>query len=265
MKAFPYEYEEPCEGFLNEARFAVLNHKNIIRFHQVKELVETIDTESGDVIKSSQILMEYAPYGDLFDAIFSKGVPFNDKLTRTYFRQFIEGLEYLHQNGIAHLDIKPENLLIGEDFVLKICDFDLSVVEGDDKIKGNGTESYRAPELMNRCCRDPWAADIYSAGVILFFMKTQGSLPLPEKSLSEEINFFRLFKFNNEKFWAVHAELLHKNPNFFDEDFRELFNGMTNFNPDLRLTISQIKESKWYNKPVYTQEELMGIMETFLS
>mgnify|MGYP002621472898 CR=1 FL=1 len=172
MKAFPYEYEEPCEGFLNEARFAVLNHKNIIRFHQVKELVETIDTESGDVIKSSQILMEYAPYGDLFDAIFSKGVPFNDKLTRTYFRQFIEGLEYLHQNGIAHLDIKPENLLIDKYGHIKITDFGFAKrIEGNRTFTLCGTPEYLAPEIIKGSkVGYGKSVDWWALGILIFEM-----------------------------------------------------------------------------------------------
>lgn len=60
--------------------------------------------------------MEYAPYGN-FSKLMSKAKIYNDeKLTRTYFHQLVEGLEYLHSQDIAHLDLKFCNLLLGDDY-----------------------------------------------------------------------------------------------------------------------------------------------------
>ena len=67
--------------------------------------------------------MEYAPYGDLYNLLASADLS-DEHLIHTYFSQLITGLEYLHSHHIAHLDIKPENLLIGHDYRLKIADFD---------------------------------------------------------------------------------------------------------------------------------------------
>ena len=75
------------------------------------------------------------------------------KLARTYFRQLIDGLEYLHSQGVRHLDLKLENLLIGDDYQLKIIDFDLSYMSGDTQILTRGSKFYRAPELRASQCR----------------------------------------------------------------------------------------------------------------
>lgn len=75
--------------------------------------------------------MEYAPNKDFFDALMEIKVKFDDTLVRTYFHQLVSGVEYLHSHGIAHLDLKLENLMLGENFELKIIDFDLSYVRGD--------------------------------------------------------------------------------------------------------------------------------------
>jgi len=50
---------------------------------------------------------------------------------------------------MAHLDIKAENLLIGEEFALKIADLDLSYIEGDARLYGKGTTNSRAPEIIS--------------------------------------------------------------------------------------------------------------------
>src|SRR5690606_5457236 len=126
----------------------------------------------------SYILMERA-LCDFFEVINSKVLTQDEKLVRTYFHQFVEGLEYLHSQGIAHLDLKPDNLLFGEDHKLKIADFDLSYICGDDSIRGKGTINFRAPEIKDYECKKPFAADIYSAGIILFALMF-GYLPYDE-------------------------------------------------------------------------------------
>lgn len=64
----------------------------------------------------------------------------------------IEGLSYLHNQGICHRDMKPENLLYDDDFILKIADFGfakaISGDNGDGLLKTIlGTESYMCPEI----------------------------------------------------------------------------------------------------------------------
>jgi len=52
----------------------------------------------------------------------------------------------MHDEGVAHLDIKPDNILLGEGFEAKICDFDGSYMKGDKMVLGRGTKNTRAPE-----------------------------------------------------------------------------------------------------------------------
>lgn len=67
--------------------------------------------------------MEYCPNGDLFDMIKRTG-KFSSGLTKHCFHQLLDGMEYLHSSrGVAHLDLKLENILIGKDLKIKLCDF----------------------------------------------------------------------------------------------------------------------------------------------
>lgn len=68
--------------------------------------------------------MEYAEGGDLFDKIV-KSEKFTEGIAANFYAQIVLGLEYLHGKGIAHRDMKPENILISLSNKIKIADFGL--------------------------------------------------------------------------------------------------------------------------------------------
>ena len=72
--------------------------------------------------------MEHAPFGDLADLIMKKSFTSDEIMARTIFHQIHEGLSHLHKHGFAHMDLKCDNILIGEDYKVKLCDFD-SIIE----------------------------------------------------------------------------------------------------------------------------------------
>lgn len=248
IKAFQKD-ERSHYAFVKEKRVhSTLNHQNIIQY--VPDYLFQVDITHFTVI-----FMEYAPYGDFFNLILDYA--FNDeKLIRTYFHQLIEGLKYLHSKNVAHLDLKLENILLGKDFNLKIADFDLSQNINDERLGSNGTANYRAPEIIGGTCKDYRAADIYSAGVCLYTLMT-GAFPFMEQEQRKKIQLFRYDTYveNNEEFWRENEALLAGRVNF-SQSFKDLINNMLALNPSERFTIEQIEESRWYQEPIYTEEEL---------
>jgi len=196
LKVFPWEDSAPSSFFVNEVRFAQFCHPYIVSIVYYEYEQDAIPKDSGT--KISYLLMDYAKYGDFFDVLITDQIEFDEKLVRTYFHQLIEGLEILHRNGAAHLDLKLENLLMHEDFTLKLVDFDLSYLAEDGKVKTRGTKNFRAPEMFKGTCENPQAADIYSAGILLFLMKTSGLVPYQEDD-SEAGEIEGLTKLNPKK------------------------------------------------------------------
>ena len=88
-----------------------LKHENIIR------LLTSIEDD-----KYIYLILEYASKGNLFFLIRNKKTLTEDEAFY-FFIQCCAGIYFLHKNGLIHRDIKPENLLIGDDNILKICDF----------------------------------------------------------------------------------------------------------------------------------------------
>jgi len=123
---------------------------------------------------------------------------------------------------------------------------------------GRGTRNFRALELLSGKVYDSKACDIYSLGVLLFFMKTSGMIPFKEQSfenfcgesstkslLVPENHFGKYFQENKEKFWKIHSKLTGEKINF-TEDFRKLFESLCDPNPNRRPTINEVKKFVWY-------------------
>jgi serine/threonine protein kinase len=225
-----------------------IDHQHVIRYMPESMFLLNMP-------QSNYIVMEYAPYGDFFNFILDHQVT-NETLVRTYFRQLVHGLEHLHSQGIAHLDIKLENLLIGDDFLLKIADFDVSQKLNDIDMLSRGSENYRAPEVRSGICKNYCAADVFSAGVCLFAL-TSKAFPFIEKGddIKGKLERYDKFLKKNGQYWTG-IEALLGNKVQFSKTLRELLNGMLMKDPSERLSLEQIKESQWYNEPTYSYEEL---------
>ena len=69
--------------------------------------------------------MELVNGGNLYDKVKHRS-RLTVKLAREYFLQILDALDYMHEQNIAHCDVKAKNLLVGENGKLKLCDFGLS-------------------------------------------------------------------------------------------------------------------------------------------
>ena len=111
--------------------------------------------------------------------------------------QFLEGVAYLQRSSVAHLDLKPDNIVVRRDrkskkVDLAIIDFDIAVFADTEPItsRSSGTPGWCAPEVSTGKPYDPLLADRWSCGCVLaFFMKYMKPSPLREKmrSLSQQL------------------------------------------------------------------------------
>ncbi|XP_014260217.1 death-associated protein kinase 3-like isoform X2 [Cimex lectularius] len=121
------------------------------------------------------IVMEFAPGGDMQTLIDDNLVPYERDVVK-YVQDVVEGLAYLHHRKIAHLDIKPQNLVMMGDFPdceVKVCDFEISrvILDGTEVHEILGTPEYVAPEILHY---EPitLAADMWSLGVTTYVLLT---------------------------------------------------------------------------------------------
>jgi serine/threonine protein kinase len=248
LKIFPKDAFGAAQ-YKKETSFAHLSHSNII-----KQFPATIAGSEEDGSYYT-VLTEFAKNGDFFDFIIYGG-SLLEILIRTYFHQLIAGLEYMHSQGACHLDLKLENLMLSSDFDLKIIDFDQAQPLTDKKLSSAGTEGFRAPEVLDESCENFCAADVYSAGVILYAFRTQ-EYPFAEVNNGRQTTLkqYPVFLKNNKSFWELRASQ-KGDETFFSESFKELINGMLQADVAKRFTIQDIKKSEWYNGPVLDAKSL---------
>ncbi len=258
LKTLTHQDQISHLSLLREKYFhSSLQHENIIQY--IPENLFTFSIPNHDFIS-----MEYASYGDFFNLVTDYNFS-DEKLVRTFFHQMIKGLQYLHSHGFAHLDLKLENFLLGQDFLLKIADFDLSQKFEDAELLSKGTANYRSVEVKSGHCRDFFAADVYSLGICLYTLLA-GAFPFIEENNNPTGAPFRYEMFLNENagFWEEN-QLLMDDRVVFSSSFKDLLNKMWANNPSERPTLESIKSSEWFNQPIYTKNELQMIMKNILS
>ena len=180
------------------------------------------------------IVMEYCKTGELFDYIVAHQY-LSEEESAIFFYQLINGVEYIHSKGIAHRDLKPENLLLTENNILKIIDFGLS--HEFDKINflstKCGSPSYAAPEIIKGRKYDGFKTDIWCCGIILYAMVC-GYLPFDGE--------------NNNVLFKNIVECNPEIPDYLSFECQELIMDILKEDPDERITIDEIKKTKFYLK-----------------
>ncbi|XP_009600930.1 CBL-interacting serine/threonine-protein kinase 7-like [Nicotiana tomentosiformis] len=209
------------------------HHPNILKLHEVMATKTKI-----------YLVMELAHGGELFTKLNRRGGRFSESTARFYFHQLASALHFCHQNGVAHRDIKPQNLLLDEDGHLKISDFGLSALP--EQLRNGllhtacGTPAYTAPEVVYRKGYDGAKADAWSCGVILYVFLA-GSLPFDDSNLP---NMYK----------AIHRREF-KFPDWVSKPARRVINRLLDPNPDTRYSIEELMKTPWFKRSSSMKQE----------
>ncbi|KAJ1417114.1 Serine/threonine-protein kinase, active site [Sesbania bispinosa] len=160
-----------------------LSHPNIVRYLGTVREEDTLN-----------ILLEFVPGGSI-SSLLGKFGAFPEAVIRTYTKQLLLGLEYLHKNGIMHRDIKGANILVDNKGCIKLADFgaskqvvELATISGAKSMKG--TPYWMAPEVILQTGHS-FSADIWSVGCTVIEMAT-GKPPWSQQYQQEVAALFHI-------------------------------------------------------------------------
>ncbi|HSM99224.1 MAG TPA: protein kinase [Gallionella sp.] len=168
------ERKEYAARFYQEAKAAGrLNHPNVVTIYDLGE--------SGDV---AYIAMELMEGRDLLQIIYGKRRLLVTEALNIAI-QVAAGLSYAHQRGVVHGDIKPSNIMILGDNLVKIADFGIARMASSMEVKQGdaifGTPPFMSPEQIQGKSIDA-RSDIFSLGAVLYYMLTD-RFPFPEENI----------------------------------------------------------------------------------
>ena len=270
-----------CLKFLlnkSEEEKRVKKYKNISERIKIKEiniqnkLKDKNITEYYDYCDLKDygcIIMEFAKFGDLdyFQKKLIKRNNFSETLLAYITKQVLNGLYYIHQSKIIHMDIKQQNILIDENFNIKITDFSVSYSyekykEGDKIILPfSGTSLYMSPEVLSKTqidYEDCSKIDMFSLGIVLYNLAFE--LFPYELDYSIKKNFKLIFeKIRNTKLKIPER----KNYSFL---FKKFLGGLLDKNIKNRLSIYEAMEDPWIKgaKLINEEKEKINDKEKFL-
>ena len=187
---------EDLELIKHEAKQLVkLNHSNIVRLYDLDiwENMYILREEFIDGQSLEKLIIEKAKSGN---------PAFSEREVLSILRQILEGLKFCHSRGVIHRDLKPNNILITKEGIVKILDFGISYrikQTGLTSLSASfknpnanfGTPLYMSPEQVYGNPIQGKEVDIWSFGVIAYQLIT-GSLPFPGPSL--DLFFIQLEK-----------------------------------------------------------------------
>jgi serine/threonine-protein kinase len=157
--------EDSLVRFAREARAAgLLSHPNIVTIYDVGETPEGTSSYIAMEFVEGRNLRQMVPHGER--------MPHEEVLDMGL--QIARGLDYAHRRGIVHRDVKPANILVRDDGLVKLADFGVARIESSELTRTGqsvGSPSYIAPEQLLEQEVDG-RSDLFSLGVILYELLT---------------------------------------------------------------------------------------------
>ena len=249
-----------------EEKYALdLRSKNIIKINKVytkqigNEYYDLIIMEKA-VLRDLGKLNEFYHHHNLLKLIYKPFYePLGDNLLRFYSRQIINALEVLNRNYLVHYDLKPENLLITINLMLKLSDFDLltKVKDGITKIPG-GTRGYITPEYYierNVSSEDARKQDYFALGSTLFFLKFGKQMLNYKKTDNNKSNSYKVIDGISKSISKIQSS------NQTDKDFIDFLISLIQYKPKHRPSFEQIYRNKWLNKDIEYVDAIFSAFE----
>ena len=254
MYSFKNEYDVSQE---------ITVHDRILKSNEF-DVIHLPDSHKKDTHCYEYIITDLMPNGNLFD--FANNDGFNEEWARFIFTQILRGVESLHNDGFAHMDLKLGNILLDSNYLPMIADFGVTTRISKDTLlfstdfKHKGTKRYTCPEILEGYEFNGFAADIFSLGVLIFTLMI-GDFPF-ESAIKKDKKYSNFYKKFPKTFWAKHSKAKKRiSKGVISDSFIDLITKMLLPNPEERITLENIKLHEWYHLPSMSAAEVTEYLD----
>lgn len=242
-----------------------VDHPNIIKIRDFLPVskIEKLEAD-GSLSLTTEVyfvvILELADKHELINHLMAAG-PLEEKLAKVYFYKLSSALKLLKDQGIAHRDIKPDNIVFDKHFEVKLIDFGFASHWGkyeDGMLRTRlGTDQYLAPEMRLGTAYDGHKSDIFSLGATLFTSVI--GVPPFHSSRNEDCYFAAIKKGQWQSLWNTYEDFSSVRP---EASFKALIQRMLEPDPEKRASVEEVLESEWLTGgEVPSVEEIKRVMK----
>lgn len=218
IKEVNYEDDDELNDIMSEIDLLKnLDHVNIVKYH-------------GFIQKSANlyIILEYCSQGSLKNLI-SRNHGLKEAAASQYVAQTLQGLSYLHEQGVIHRDIKAANILLDETSTVKLADFGVSTKVNNTAMTLAGSLNWMPPEIIGNKGAST-LSDVWSLGATVVELLT-GNPP-----------FHNLIDVNI--YYAIENDIFYP-PNFISQEAKDFINLCMKKNMYKRPTAQKLLQHQW--------------------
>lgn len=257
MKKIRLESEDegvPSTAIREISLLKELKHDNIV------SLEEVLMEETRLYLIFEYLSMDLKKYLDSLDP----GVMMKPDLVKSYLYQITDAILFCHQRRVLHRDLKPQNLLIDKNGIIKVADFGLGRAFGVPvRVYTHEVVTlwYRAPEVLLGSSRYSCPIDIWSLGCIFAEMATRRPLFQGDSEIDQLFRIFRVLKTPTEDIWPGVTTLPDYKGSFpnwtsnnlrnqvknMDEDALDLLTKMLVYDPVHRISAKRVLQHSYFN------------------
>ena len=217
------------------------NYMSLIKHPSIVSLIQSFEDETY-----LYFVMEYFKGGDLSKYVSkcAKSGKNMEKISAKIIKTIAQGIQYLNHFGIVHRDLKPENIIFEkEDDIKSIKIIDLGVAitlpYGKQSTDPIGTLTYIAPEILTHKSYSN-KVDVWSIGVILYYLATGGLLPFDDEKDDESI-IGKKIVFTHQEYPDIYFGNMNKS-------LMSVIDKALEKDPNKRININDFLKEEWLIK-----------------
>lgn len=251
-----------AQAIVSEAKILqTFKHPNIVQVYDLR--ADGVITNRGIPYGNNHLycVMQLAQKGVMLDYLMTGG-QMSEPIAKYYFKQLVDGLNYIHSKDCVHRDLKPDNLLIGDNYELLIADFGHAAqTDGTKNItqlsSRLGTPIYNAPEVSSKSKYDGRPVDSFMAGVVLFVFLTANT---PFRDGANKIDpFYKHFMSEDPaSFWKLHESRLKSV--HFSSGAKNLMSKLFCHDPSKRPSLAEVMSDAWLSTNIASDQEVKSEM-----